>query len=327
MTAGRKDTPAGGSAEVADLCDTAEQALSGMAPLVRLVIWIEQARRVIDAVAELRAARRSLPRPARLRRHPAPECAVGRGPIRGAGHPRLPAPRPSADGAHGRRCRDGGESPRRKADDMSAGAAVQLPRRLAGAIPARLPAVVFRLPRPPSTDPRGRKPGSLAWRAWHFSRAREGVRMDDRTKRLLAKFPLPDRLSVKDAAEILGDEHWIKPLMREIGQYSAKVGQVFESVSHSATSGPLHTTDITGVIEYLPRIQDDTDPASVFVCRDDVLWRWCFEYEADIQRVASPPKEEVEARHAWLLKLAGSMTFRMERDIEPDVWSAPLIWA
>ena len=73
---------------------------------------------------------------------------------------------------------------------MRAGAVVlQFPRRPAGATPAGLPAVVFRPPRPPSADPRRRKPGSLARRAWHFSRASvKGRAVNDDTTGV----PLPD---------------------------------------------------------------------------------------------------------------------------------------
>lgn len=124
--------------------------------------------------------------------------------------------------------------------------------------------------------------------------------MDNRTKLLLEKLPLPPRITLKDAADILGGPHWLPYLVREVAG-----GHLF-SWSHSPERGApwIHNNVTLNYVEELPRISQNTPATTVFVKGSDILWRWCVEYEESTQGTNDPSKESVEARLKLVVRLA-----------------------
>jgi hypothetical protein len=124
--------------------------------------------------------------------------------------------------------------------------------------------------------------------------------MDEKTRKFIAHFPLPERVSLKKAAEILDDSDAIQNLLSEIA-----CGHIF-SWSHSPASGtPISSFNHSLSFKTeLPQITTDTDPAKVFIEGKEVRWRWCVRYEEKLQLVDHAKKETVEARERIVLQQA-----------------------
>lgn len=138
--------------------------------------------------------------------------------------------------------------------------------------------------------------------------------MDERTRLLIQKLPLPSELSIADAVVVLGGSHWAATLMREVEEGH------FSSWSHSPRTGPLVEVRnySLGRAGSLPRITRKTSTRAVFVDGHEVLWRWCVEYEGLIQGVDLPSKESVLARERLVLDLARKQGGTLVEQSAPD---------
>jgi hypothetical protein len=99
-----------------------------------------------------------------------------------------------------------------------------------------------------------------------------------------------DKLTIRHAASLLG--------RTEIEVMDMVADGELMAWTHSAAHGELlpHTNHKTGVVQQLPRIAPDTDPTSVRVALDDVVWMWCVQEEMPRYYPDLPPKEAVERR-------------------------------
>lgn len=138
--------------------------------------------------------------------------------------------------------------------------------------------------------------------------------MDARLERFLSMMPRGDTLSVLRAADILEGEHRAPELLHLVA-----IGDLL-SCTHSSTGGSKTRYHIRGQEENaLPRITPKTDPKSVIVFSEDIVWRWCVEYEGWLQGVDLPPKDTVLAREAAVKLLARRATApATASDARPD---------
>lgn len=127
--------------------------------------------------------------------------------------------------------------------------------------------------------------------------------MDDRTRKFIAYLPIPQRVSVKKAAEILDDNDAAQELLNLVIN-----GHLF-SWTHGAASDDIHThiNHSLGTHTELRHATADMDPAYVFIEGCEVQWRWCVRYESRLQFVDLPEKSTVEARERIVLEQARSV--------------------
>lgn len=109
---------------------------------------------------------------------------------------------------------------------------------------------------------------------------------------LLARMPLADNISVTSAVEILGGgADRVRELLYLIG-----IGNI-RCRSHARAAGSTRAVPRLGIVEAIPILTPETDPATVLIESDDVLWRWCVDVEEALHPAKGlPPKEIVEAR-------------------------------
>ena len=124
--------------------------------------------------------------------------------------------------------------------------------------------------------------------------------MDDCTRKFIAHLPIPKRVSVKRAAEILDDNDAAQELLDLVTN-----GHLF-SWTHCPASGDTHShiNHALGTHTNLRHVTADTDPANVFIEGREVQWRWCVSYESRLQFVDLPEKSTVEARERIVLEQA-----------------------
>ncbi len=124
--------------------------------------------------------------------------------------------------------------------------------------------------------------------------------MDDSTRKFIAHLPIPQKVSVKRAAEILDDGDAAQELLGLVAH-----GHLF-SWTHSPVSGDTNTrfNHSLGTHIEMPRVAADTDPAKVFIEGSEVQWRWCVRYEERFQGVERPEQSTVEAREKIVLEHA-----------------------
>ncbi len=124
--------------------------------------------------------------------------------------------------------------------------------------------------------------------------------MDSRLERFLEMFPRGDTLSLLRAADILGGEYRAPELLHLVA-----IGDLF-SRTHGPAHGPqrFQTNHLLGAEIGLPRITLETDPKTVIVESEAIIWLWCVEYEEWLQGVDFPPKDTIEAREAAVKLLA-----------------------
>lgn len=135
--------------------------------------------------------------------------------------------------------------------------------------------------------------------------------MDERTQKFIAYLPIPQRVSVKKAAEILDDEDAAQELLNLVAN-----GHLF-SWTHCPVSGDahIHINNSLGISSEKQPVTPDTEPAKVFIEGGDVRWRWCVSYEATLQCVDHPSKSTVEARE--LIVLTQARTLPAKTDTAP----------
>lgn len=124
--------------------------------------------------------------------------------------------------------------------------------------------------------------------------------MDDSTRKFIAHLPIPQRVSVKRAAEILDDSDAAHELLDLVAH-----GHLF-SWTHCPSSGDIYTRDNHSLGKHieLQHITADTDTAKVFIEGSEVQWRWCVHYESRLQLVELPEKSTVEVRERIVLEHA-----------------------
>jgi len=115
---------------------------------------------------------------------------------------------------------------------------------------------------------------------------------------LLKRMPLAEYISVTSAAEILGGgRDRVQELLHLIG-----IGNI-PCRSHAPTAGSTRAIPGLGIVRAMPLLESDTDPDTVFIESNDVLWRWCVDVEAALHSYPDgPPKEVVEIRFCNLKK-------------------------
>ncbi len=126
------------------------------------------------------------------------------------------------------------------------------------------------------------------------------------TNELAALLPLDEQITASYAASILGGAHRLRTIMDLV------VGGRLCSWSHSVPGrdASIYTNHDTGEVKALPYASPDTDPSTVLVESNEVLWLWCAEAELSIQGGGKlPAKELVEARLANLQHYANTLKY------------------
>ena len=126
---------------------------------------------------------------------------------------------------------------------------------------------------------------------------------------LIERLPLPDELSVTDAADVLGGSHWVTTIMHLVE------GGNWLSWTHSPAHGEQREliNKTLNVQYFLPRVGPETNPAEVIVEGKEVLWRWCVEYEHLLQGVDAPSKKSVSEREESIKNLVRSRALAIQR--------------
>lgn len=126
----------------------------------------------------------------------------------------------------------------------------------------------------------------------------QGERMNTRMTmdELAGLVPLPEWISVACAAEILGGGS-----ERERELIRLVIDANIASCSHSSLQllQAERTVHATGHRELLPDLRPDTDPTTVLIDSEDVVWRWCVDLESLFLNSGDkklPPRDKVEAR-------------------------------
>ncbi len=136
-------------------------------------------------------------------------------------------------------------------------------------------------------------------------------------QQLIDAMRLADKLTIQQAASLLGRTDVEVMDMVANGELMAW--------THSAAHGELltHTNHKTGMVQQLPRIAPDTDPTSVRVTLDDVVWMWCVQEERPRYYPNLPPKEVVERRMQALNEQARCAIAPLAQPPAPAQTAAP----
>lgn len=110
---------------------------------------------------------------------------------------------------------------------------------------------------------------------------------------LLGLMPLPEYIPLTTAVEILGGGHLRE---QELRRLIAK-GHL-PCPSHAPTPGSTRTNHRLGIVEDVPVLTPDTDPETVLLDSEDIIWRWCVAVEDALHPTPDglPPKELVDSR-------------------------------
>ncbi len=132
------------------------------------------------------------------------------------------------------------------------------------------------------------------------------------TEELAALLPLAQHIPVTVAAQILGGgKATVQNLIERVTS-----GEIF-SWSHSSphTAPSVVTYPKIGLVQELPAVTPDTDPATVLIPSGDVVWCWC----RDIEQLLIPTGDTttLEARISARLQALQSRAYELKTGSAP----------